>query len=229
MNNISSLPDFTAYIDILIIAIAILCSYPAYKRGFLKEFFITIIYIPYIAALFYMINEFFQDSFSFDSLILKLSAFGAGYIALLVFIYAFCKFIKSRYIVNWSASSKIIQKILACFLNIFRTFYFILLCLILYNLHINKPELLKNSKILNYMHPIAEKTQNYLLKKDYINNEIILYEEEYVTDKERLGYKVHPIIKKIKKSKKYQEFKDSGMEEKIQEKVTDYLKRNMGL
>ncbi|MCP4355558.1 MAG: CvpA family protein [Proteobacteria bacterium] len=217
------------YVDIAIYITTALAAVAAYRRGFLREGLIALIYIPYIAFLFYFINNFAESKTSFDAMIFKLSACGGFYLAALFIIYMITKALQNRWGFAILNPFKFTGNIAAAFISIFRTIYFILACMIFYHLQVNKPEYLEESKIAMRIYPHAVKISNLLLSNGILDNEITLYEYDYSSDNPNAGYSTNPILRKIQNSKKYKEYQESGMEDIIKGKVLEYMNKTGGL
>lgn len=210
-------------IDYLLVAVIVFSAYSAFKRGFFREFMICLAYIPYIAALFYLFNDFIQEEIKFDSFLYKASALGAFYLAYLFLIWSVSKALMLKFNA-FKPSSLIIGRVLAGAIGMLRTFYFIFLCLIFFNLHINNQDMVEKSKIASFMQPYAKKTQDYLLDNDYIDNEITIYEEAVNGTFTNDGRYVHPLMRKIQDSDRYKAIEEKLNSDEIKKQANDYVR-----
>lgn len=225
LQSLQNLPSIPA--DFFIFLVLLVCGISSFKRGFFKESLIAIAYVPYVGAMFYIVNEFIQGEYSFDSILFKCSAIGGAYLAYLFGVWGVSKVLKFR-LEAIDESFILIGRALAALISTARTIYFLILCLIFFNLHVNQPDMLEKSKIASALNPYALELQKELLSKGYINNEITLYEDA-VNGTFIDGKYEHPIMKKMKESDKYKDFERQINEAKKQiEKEADmnqYLKR----
>ena len=211
-------------IDYLLIAVIVYSAYSAIKRGFFREFMICLAYVPYIAALFYLFNDFIQEEIKFDSFLYKASALGAFYLAYLFLIWSVSKALMVKFNA-FSPTSLVIGKGLAGVFGIARTLYFIFLCLIFFNLHINNQDMVEKSEIASFMQPYALKTQNYLLKHDYIDNEITIFEEAVNGTFNDEGRYIHPLMRKIQESDRFKAIEEKLNSDEVKQQANDYVKQ----
>jgi len=211
-------------VDFIIFLTLIFCSYSSFKRGFFKEFFIAIAYIPYMGAMFYVVNEFIQGDFSFDSILFKVSSMGGFYLAYLFVIWGLSKALTFR-LEAIDESLRLIGKTLAGFIGFARTVYFLVLCIIAFNIHVNQPDMIEKSKFATILNPYALKAQEILLSKGYINNEITLYEDAANGTFEENGKYVHPVMKKIKNSDRYKEVEQMIDKKKLEQQAEKHIKQ----
>jgi uncharacterized membrane protein required for colicin V production len=209
-------------VDFIIFAIILLTAYSGFKRGFFKESLISIAYIPYVTALFYIVNEFIQDHYTFDSILYKISSLGGFYLAYLFGIWLLAKSLKFR-LENIDESLIYLGKIFASIISGLRTVYFCLLCLLAFNLHIHDKTMIEKSKLATAAQPTMLKVQKYLISKGYIKNEITLYDDAINGTFNAAGKYEHPLMKKIKSSDKFKELEQSINKEKILRQFNNYM------
>lgn len=225
LEKMQNLPKIPA--DFFIVIVLVLCAITSYKRGLFKEGLIAVAYVPYVAIMFFLVNEFIQGKVSFDSMLYKCSAFGGLYIAYLFGVWTTAKILKYR-LEGIDSSLKSLGGALAAVISSARTIYFLVLCIIFFNLHINQPQMLEKSKIAMALNPYALKTQKYLLSNSYIDNEITLYEDAangtFIDGKYE-----HPLMKKMKNSERFKniekQIEDAKKQIEESGEMNEYLKR----
>lgn len=209
-------------IDFIIFATFVLTIYQGAKRGFFRESLIAIAYVPYIAALFYIINEWIQGSYSFDSILYKCSALGGTYLAYLLVIWTVAKSLKWR-LESIDETFIYMGKAIAGIICGVRTVYFCFLCLIAFNLHLGQLNLTDKSKLATAAMPMALKAQDYLLNNGYIDNEITIYEDAFNGTVDKYGKYEHPLMTKLKNSDRYKSIEEKIDKKKIQKQMDSYL------
>lgn len=224
--NISNMPDIP--VDFIILATILYTIYSGFKRGFFRESLIAIAYVPYMAAMFYIVNEFIQGNYEFDSIIYKASSFGGFYIAYLFVVWGVSKSL-NLYFKKFDETIIYIGKFIAGIISGLRTVYFCILCLIAFNIHINQPQMLEKSKLATAAQPLAQKIQDFLLNKGYIDYEITIYEEAVNGTFNDNGKYEHPLMKKIKSSDKFKEIEKSIDRKKLEKQMQQYMNSYPGM
>lgn len=224
--DLSTLQDIkmpTLPLDIFILGFIIFPLMAAFKRGPFRELLIGIAFVPYIASLFYLLNEFIQDNISFDSLLYKGSALGAFYIIYLVVVWLWGRRLDHVFI-----TTNPISLVLTVIISLARSTYLIMCCLVFFNLHINQPDLIENSRILKPMKPYAKEIQNFLLDNSYLDNEVTIYEDAMNGTFDEKGNYVHPLMKKIKESDRFKDIQSKidtdELKNKVNQQIQGYLK-----
>tara|TARA_Y100001960_G_C14756933_1_gene871788 strand:- start:1850 stop:2509 length:660 start_codon:yes stop_codon:yes gene_type:complete len=209
-------------LDFILMATVLYTMYSGYKRGFYREFLIAIAYVPYMAAMFYLFNEFIQGEYTFDSVLYKFSALSGFYLAYLFVIWGSAKALKWQ-LESFDSTIIYTGKTAAAFISGARTVYFCLLCLIAFNVHIHNDEMLEKSKLAMAGQPVALKIQDHLLSNGYINNEVTVYSEAANGTFDAAGRYEHPLIKQVKNSDRFKEIESKIDKAKMQRQVQDLM------
>lgn len=216
-------------IDFIIFLTVLFTAYSGAKRGFFREFLISIAYVPYMAAMFYLVNEFIQDNISFDSILFKVSSLGGFYLAYLFVIWGSAKSFNSQ-LKKVGEPLILLGRFVAGLISGARTVYFCFLCLIAFNLHVNtngaNDEMIEKSKFASNLQTHALEAQSFLLSEGYINNEITLYSDAVNGTFNAMGKYEHPIVSRMKNSEKFKEMEKSIDKAKIQNQVNKYMNGN---